>query len=68
LTSVLQAVRPNRGYFDVSPAGIVTIDDEGLTSFAEQAGGRDRYLILRDEQKGRATEALVQLTSQPPCP
>lgn len=67
LTSVLHAVRPNRDYFAISPNGVVTVDSEGLTHFEPREGGRDRYLILRDDQKGRATEALVQLTSQPPC-
>lgn len=67
LTSVLQAVRPHRGYFDLSPAGEVTVDANGLTSFSAKQAGRDRYLILKTDQKGRATEALVQLASQPPC-
>lgn len=67
LTSVLYAVRPHRGYFDLSPPGRVSVADDGLTTFTESADGRDRYLILRDKQKGRATEALVQLSSQPPA-
>lgn len=67
LTSVLHAVRPNRGYFDLSPPGRVIVADNGLTTFEESVEGRDRYLILRDDQKGRATEALVQLSSQPPA-
>ena len=67
LTSVLQAVRPDRGYFDLSPPGRVTVADDGLTTFDESEGGRDRYLVLREEQKGRAIEALVQLSSQPPA-
>lgn len=66
LTSVLHAVRPNRGYFDISPQGNVTVDENGLTSFAVAENGRDQYLILNEDQKGRAIEALVQLTSQPP--
>lgn len=66
LTSVLHAIRPDRGYFDLSPHGRVTIADDGQTSFADDASGRDRYLIIREEQKGRTTEALVQLSSQPP--
>ncbi|TWT56391.1 nucleoside hydrolase [Allorhodopirellula solitaria] len=66
LTSVLYAVRPDRGYFDLSPQGRVTIADDGLTTFSEEADGRDRYMIVREEQKGRAIEALVQLSSQPP--
>ena len=66
LTSVLHAIRPDRGYFDLSAPGRVTIAEDGLTSFEESAGGRDRHLVIRDEQKGRTTEALVQLSSQPP--
>ncbi|MEM7474125.1 MAG: nucleoside hydrolase [Planctomycetota bacterium] len=66
LTSVLHSVRPNRGYFDLSEPGVVTVADDGLTTFEKKEGGRDRHLILRDGQKGRATEALVQLSSQPP--
>lgn len=66
LTSVLHAIRPDRDYFDESPIGRVSVADDGLTTFEESAEGRDRYLILRDDQKGRTTEALVQLSSQPP--
>ena len=66
LTSVLHAIRPDRGYFDLSPSGRVSIADNGLTTFEEDSGGRDRHLIIRDDQKGRTTEALVQLSSQPP--
>ncbi len=66
LTSVLYAIRPGRSYFELSPAGQVTVAEDGLTTFQEQAGGRDRYLIIGADQKGRTTEALVQLSSQPP--
>ena len=66
LTSVLYAVRPERGYFDLSPPGRVSIDESGLTTFKETADGRDRYLINSKDQKCRVIEALVQLSSQPP--
>ncbi|WP_238388960.1 nucleoside hydrolase [Roseimaritima ulvae] len=66
LTSVLHAVRPDRGYFDLSPPGRVSIADDGLTTFEPSADGRDRYLVIHDHQKGRTIEALVQLSSQPP--
>lgn len=66
LTSVLHAIRPDRGYFDLSPRGRVSIADDGLTTFEEDQSGRDQFMIIRDEQKGRTTEALVQLSSQPP--
>lgn len=67
LTSVLYAVHPDRGYFDLSKPGDVTVEDDGFTKFQESSEGKSRYLILRDEaQKARALEALVQLSSQPP--
>lgn len=66
LTSVLWAVFPDRGYFDLSAAGTVTVDDRGLTTFATDNNGRHRYLVLRPDQQGRVIEALVQLSSQPP--
>jgi purine nucleosidase len=67
LTSVLYAVRPDRGYFDVSPPGRVTVDDGGITKFEPDAQGRHRYLIVTPDQRGRTLEALVQLASQPPA-
>lgn len=66
LTSVLYAVRPDRGYFELSEPGAAGFDSKGSTRFAAAAGGKHRYLILKPEQRLRATEALVQLSSQPP--
>lgn len=66
LTSVLQAVRPGRGYFRLSPPGRVTVNDKGLTTFQAATNGRHRYLIASPAQRIRVREALVQLSSQPP--
>ena len=66
LTSVLQAIRPFDGYFDLSPAGRVQVDDDGFTRFEPQPNGRDRYLILHDEQISRVIATQRALTSQPP--
>lgn len=66
LTSVLYAIRPDRDYFALSPAGRVTVDSDGFTRFAPQREGRDRFLILNEVRTARTREALVQLTSQPP--
>ncbi len=70
LTSVLWAVRPGYGYFDLSPRGQVAFNDEGFTRFQEHADGKHRYLVANDIQKARVREALALLTSQPPdrCP
>lgn len=67
LTSVLYAVLPDAGYFGLSPQGKVVVTEDGLTNFNEESGGRDRYLIVSPEQRVRVTEALVQLSSQPPA-
>jgi hypothetical protein len=67
LTSVLYAVWGDRDYFDVSPHGRVTVERDGFTRFEESSKGEHVYLILRPEQKPRVLEALVQLSSQPPC-
>jgi hypothetical protein len=66
LTSVLYAVRPDDGYFDLSPAGKVKVADDGLTKFEPTTDGRDRYLVLSEQQKARTLEALRLLSSQPP--
>jgi hypothetical protein len=66
LTATLYAVFPDRGYFDLSPPGRVTVDADGFTRFTPQADGRDRFLILKENQIGRVKEALVQLSTQPP--
>ncbi len=66
LTSVLVAVLPDRGYFDLSPAGRVTVEADGFTSFAPAENGRDHYLVLPADRRDRVVEALIQLVSQPP--
>ncbi|MCA9059516.1 MAG: nucleoside hydrolase [Planctomycetaceae bacterium] len=66
LTSVLYAVFPDRGYFDVSVPGRVSVADDSYTSFETRPGGRDRYLTMNAQQAARVREALVQLVSQPP--
>ncbi|MFI4874602.1 MAG: nucleoside hydrolase [Blastopirellula sp. JB062] len=66
LTSVLYAVRPDYGYFDLSEPGRVTVNDDSTVTFEPQKNGRDRYLILSDKQHPRAEEALILLSSEPP--
>lgn len=66
LTAALYAVRPDRGYFDLSPPGRVTVEADGFTRFHPDAKGRDRFLNLNPAQVARTREALVQLVTQPP--
>lgn len=67
LTSTLQVIRPGRGYFDLSEPGRVIVEDDGGTRFEPAADGPHRYLIASPEQVIRATEAFVNLCSQPPA-
>lgn len=67
LTSVLHAVRPQDGYFDLSPAGRVSVDDKGFTTFQPTAEGRDRYLIMNETQRVRVVATQRCLAGQPPA-
>lgn len=66
LTSVLYAVRPDRGYFDLSPPGRIVVEADGTTSFREETAGPHRYLIVDPLQIARVREAQEWLCSQPP--
>jgi inosine-uridine nucleoside N-ribohydrolase len=65
LTAALYAVRPDAGYFSLSPNGTVRVDDKGNTLFTPSDEGKHRYLILDDASKARTLEALILLASQP---
>lgn len=66
LTSVLHAVRPEHGYFDLSPSGRAAVDEKGKTTFEATPDGRHRYLKASELQAARVREALAELASQPP--
>lgn len=65
LTSVLYAVRPDRGYFELSPEGRVTVADDSRTTFTPGMGGKHRFLKLTSDGKPRTLEALMLLSSEP---
>ena len=66
LTSVLYAVRPDHGYFGLSPTGRIRVDAQDITQFENAASGQQRYLTVTADQITRVREALIQLASQPP--
>jgi inosine-uridine nucleoside N-ribohydrolase len=67
LTSVLYAVRPDRGYFTVSEPCRITVNEKGQTELHADAQGKQHYVLsATSEQKARTLEALIQLSSQPP--
>jgi inosine-uridine nucleoside N-ribohydrolase len=68
-TAVLYAVLPDRGYFNVSPPGRVTVEDDASTWFRpgkKEDPGKHRYLAMTPEQAARVREAIVQLCVEPP--
>ncbi len=67
-TSVLYAIYPDRGYFDLSPPGNVIVEDDSATLFrpTKDGKGKHRYLIMSPEQTSRVREAIVQLSVEPP--
>jgi inosine-uridine nucleoside N-ribohydrolase len=65
LTSVLYGVRPDAGYFSLSPSGTVTVAGDGRTVFTP-GGGRHRYLTVDDQQRAKALAAMIELASRAP--
>jgi len=66
LTSVLYAVRPDHGYFGLSPQGRVTIDAEGYSRFTPAKQGAHRFLTVNAEQRATVLATLIGLASEPP--
>jgi inosine-uridine nucleoside N-ribohydrolase len=67
LTSVLYAVRPDAGYFQLSEPGNVSVDSStGSTKFTPSASGPHRYLVIPPNGDDRILEALMLLSSEPP--
>jgi inosine-uridine nucleoside N-ribohydrolase len=67
-TSVLYAILPDRGYFDLSPVGTVIVEDDSATLFRANRKGKGlhRFLVMSPEQTARVREAIVQLSIEPP--
>ncbi len=65
-TAVLDAIRPDRGYFELSPPGRVTLGPKSTTIFTPDPQGNCRYLILKPEQVSRVRELITTLVSEPP--
>ena len=63
-SAALYAVRPDAGYYSLSPAGKIQVDEKGATRFIP-GEGRQHYLIVNAEQKARVPEAISLLASQP---
>lgn len=66
LTAALYAVWPERGFFDLSPPGKITVLPDGGTRFTPDPQGNSRYLIATEAERPRTLETMILLASQPP--
>jgi inosine-uridine nucleoside N-ribohydrolase len=67
LTAALYAIRPDDGYFSVSPIGRVAVDARGMTAFHPDPAGRHFILAVNDAQRARILKAFLWLCTQPPA-
>jgi inosine-uridine nucleoside N-ribohydrolase len=65
LTTVLYDLRPDRGYFDISPRGDVTVSPKGVTTFHANPSGKRYLMKVSLMQAARVTDALIWLATQP---
>lgn len=66
--TVMQAVRPNCGLFELSPPGRVTVNDEGIAIFHPQPTGPHRYMKVGAERAARVVDEIVALCTFAPTP
>jgi hypothetical protein len=65
-TAVLEAIRPEHGYFGLSAGGNVIVDEKNDTVFTPDPNGRCHFLTVNHDQAIRARQTLVDLISEPP--
>jgi len=65
-TAVLEAIRRDRGYFELSAPGRVRLGPKNTTAFTPDAHGNCRYLIIKPDQIARVRELITTLVSEPP--
>lgn len=65
-TAVFEAIRPDSGYFDLSPPGHVSLGEKDTTVFTPDPAGNCRYLILKPDQVEAVRKLISQLVSAGP--
>jgi hypothetical protein len=68
LAAVLYAVHPDEDYFKLSEPGTIGVQNDGVTRFTPEAGGKHRYLIVDPAQKERIVSLYTAMVSAPPAP
>lgn len=63
LTTVLEALEPEAGYFDYSPRGTIQLDSIGKSTLIHSAEGKHRFLVIPDSKNLRTLNAIVDRTT-----
>jgi inosine-uridine nucleoside N-ribohydrolase len=66
--TVMEAVRPGSGYFEMSPPGRVTVDGEGIALFRPEPTGPHKYMKISPERVAPAVDEIVSLCTSAPMP
>lgn len=64
LLTVQWAMDPETQNYKTSPAGVITVDESGVTRYTEEPGGRHRYLMLARPEAAIAAELDALLTTK----
>jgi hypothetical protein len=68
LAGVLHAVHPDKGFFQLSEAGAVTVAEDGRMKFTTGVG-KVRSLLVDPAQKDKVVQAFVEIAgAKPPAP
>ncbi len=61
LLTVLQAIRPENGLMSISPQGRIELDEQGVSAFSAENGGKHAYTInaASDEEISEALEKMI---------
>lgn len=66
--ALLYAVRPDKGLFQISEPGTLTVDDNSSVHFTAAAGGKHRRLAIDPAQKESVLAVIRELVSAKPVP
>ena len=59
LTSVLYAIEPDKGYFNLSSKGAISIDSTSKSIFTAKEDGKHRYLLIEKDKVADTLKAIV---------
>jgi inosine-uridine nucleoside N-ribohydrolase len=60
LLAVLKAVEPSCEILHNSPAGYISVNNDGVTLFKQDADGKHKYVIMQTDNRRKAVDILVR--------